>query len=265
MEVKEAGTSLVALISSFNSRVAELQQLVIARNMYPAGSVSDLTAIDASLKGMELQVQNIKNRLREETRAIPKAKKLIEAALQQQKKLESISACVPSSVTETITKSNHDANKCVQRDEYKHDLGLDSLKLEEPAPKEKKGRPAPPMWYVTADELNSVSSYMKQRLTLEKMNAAIEDMASYAEANAHLIAAPRRKLTESNIDKALELKEISTTDGVKGKHFFLESDIKGPSLKLDNTGKALLTVLRHLGRISETRIGHNRVIILLRP
>ncbi|KAL8062458.1 hypothetical protein ABFX02_02G148600 [Erythranthe guttata] len=214
---------------------------------------------------MELQVQNIKTRLREETRAIPKAKKLIEAALQQQKKLETISACVPSSVTDTNTKSNHDASKCVQRDEYKHDLGFDSLKLEEPAPKEKKGRPSPPMWYVTADELNSVSSYMKQRLTLEKMNAAIEDMASYAEANAQLIAAPRRKLTESNIDKALELREISTTDGVKGKHFFLESDIKGPSLKLDNTGKALLTVLRHLGRISETRIGHNRVIILLRP
>lgn len=35
---------------------------------------------------------------------------------------------------------------------------------------------------------------MKQRLTLEKVNAAIEDMASYAEANAQLIAAPRRKV-----------------------------------------------------------------------
>lgn len=39
-----------------------------------------------------------------------------------------------------------------------------------------------------------------------------------------------------------ELREIAMTDAVKGKHFFLESDIKGPSLKLDNTGKALLTV-----------------------
>jgi hypothetical protein len=31
-------------------------------------------------------------------------------------------------------------------------------------------------------------------------------------------------------------------EGVKGKHFFLEADIKGPALKLDNTGKAILTV-----------------------
>lgn len=39
-----------------------------------------------------------------------------------------------------------------------------------------------------------------------------------------------------------ELRDIAATESVKGKHFFLETDIKGPSLKLDNTGKAILTV-----------------------
>lgn len=39
-----------------------------------------------------------------------------------------------------------------------------------------------------------------------------------------------------------ELRDIAATDAAKGKHFFLESDIKGPSLKLDNTGKAIITV-----------------------
>lgn len=42
--------------------------------VYPASSVTDLSAVDAALKGMELQVQSIKDRLREETEAIPKAK-----------------------------------------------------------------------------------------------------------------------------------------------------------------------------------------------
>jgi hypothetical protein len=32
------------------------------------------------------------------------------------------------------------------------------------------------------------------------------------------------------------------TEAVTGKPFFLENDIKGPALKLDNTGKAILTV-----------------------
>lgn len=35
---------------------------------------------------------------------------------------------------------------------------------------------------------------MRGRLTLEKVNAAINDMASYAEANAQLVAAPKKKV-----------------------------------------------------------------------
>lgn len=35
---------------------------------------------------------------------------------------------------------------------------------------------------------------MRGRLTLEKVNAAISDMASYAEANAYLLAAPKQKV-----------------------------------------------------------------------
>lgn len=35
---------------------------------------------------------------------------------------------------------------------------------------------------------------MKQRLTVDKVNAAIGDMATYAEANAQLILAPRKKV-----------------------------------------------------------------------
>ncbi|KAL2536534.1 Spindle and kinetochore-associated protein 1-like protein [Forsythia ovata] len=265
MDVKQAGSSLDSLISSFNTRIAELQQFVIARNMYPASSVSDLSEIDSALKGMELQVQKIKDRLREETRAIPKAKKLIEAALRQQMKLKSMSACVPSCLPEIATSVIQDTSTSVQPEMPKQDLGTESLNLEEPAPREKKGRASPPMWYITSDELDALPSYMKQRLTLDKVNAAINDMATYAEANAQIIVAPRKKLAENMLDRALELREIARNDVVKGKPFFLEADIKGPALKLDNTGKATLTVLRHLCRITETRMGHHRVIILLKP
>ncbi|KAM0048628.1 putative spindle and kinetochore-associated protein [Helianthus debilis subsp. tardiflorus] len=96
---------------------------------------------------------------------------------------------------------------------------------------EKKGRGSPPVWYITADELDSLSSYMRGRLTLDKINAAINDMAAYAEANSQLMTAPRKK----------EIRDIGATEGVKGKHFFLETDVKGPTLKLDNTGKAIFT------------------------
>ncbi|GMN44692.1 hypothetical protein TIFTF001_013890 [Ficus carica] len=302
MDANKAGASLDSLMSAFNSRIAELQELVIARNMYPASSVADLSAVDAELTAMELQVQGIKDRVREETLAIPKTKiaepvmqlytettdgsfiekkesaivwhhrdadpsfgscqakemldhlesvlanepvaKLIDAALKQQKKLQSMSIYVPSHIPERLSTLNLDSGKCLQPETTNKDACFKSLKLEEePAapPKEKKGRSPPPLWFITDVELDSVSSYMKGRLTLEKINAAINDMAAYAEANAQLIAAPKKKLAENLWEKALELRDIAMTEAVKGKHFFIESDIKGPALKLDNTGKAILT------------------------
>lgn len=45
--------------------------------------------------------------------------------------------------------------------------------------------------------------YMRGRLTLEKVNAAIGEIATYAEANAQLISAPRKKLAENMWEKAL--------------------------------------------------------------
>lgn len=269
MEAKEAGSSLESIMLSFNSRISDLQELIIARNMYPASSAADLTAVDAAVKAMELQVQSIKGRLREETLALPKAKKLIEASLKQQKKLQEMAIHVPSHLMMKTTSSLPDSNHHLQSDYSKDDLSsLGSVKIEEEPivmHKEKKGRGPPPLWYISGDELGSLSSYMRGRLTLEKVNAAINDMAAYAESTAQLISAPKKKLPENMWERALELRDIAMTEGVKGKHFFLESDIKGPSLKLDNTGKAILTVLRHLGRISETRVGHHRVIILSKP
>ncbi|MBA0863239.1 hypothetical protein Goshw_018552 [Gossypium schwendimanii] len=293
MDLKQAGSSLDSLISSFNTRIAELQELVIARNMYPASSVTDLSAIDAALKGMELQVKAIKDRLHEETEAIPKAKKLIAKSLRQQKKLQSLSVYAPSYLPERTATLNLDSDRGLVPEACKQQPNQSTM-VEEPAaiPKEKKSRGSPPLWYITTGELDSLSSYMRGRLTLEKVNAAINDMATYAEANAQLIAAPKKKvfisklcgvylcvfnlmvsannfpfmkLAENQWERSLELRDIATTESIKGKHFFLETDMKGPSLKLDNTGKAILTVLRHLGRISETRMGHHRVIILLKP
>ncbi|KAL6128979.1 hypothetical protein ACLB2K_072332 [Fragaria x ananassa] len=268
MEAEKAGASLDSLIAGFNSRISELQELVIARNMYPASSVTDLSAVDAAVKAMEVQVQAIKDRVRDETLAIPKAKKLIDASLKQQRILKDMSTYAPTHVPERKSNLNLDTNRCLFPESSQQNAGSGIFKLEEdpaPPPKEKKGRLAPPLWFLSAEELDSLSSYMRGRLTLEKVNAAINDMATYAEANYQLIAAPKKNVAGDRWEKALEIRDIAMHEAVKGKHFFLETDMKGPSLKLDNTGKAILTVLRHLGRVSETRIGHHRVIIILKP
>jgi len=42
--------------------------------VYPASSIADLSAVDAAVSAMELQVQSIKDRFRDEIEAIPKTK-----------------------------------------------------------------------------------------------------------------------------------------------------------------------------------------------
>lgn len=46
--------------------------------------------------------------------------------------------------------------------------------------------------YITAAELASASSYMRGRLTADRINAAIDEMAVLAEANVAMVAAARR-------------------------------------------------------------------------
>lgn len=47
---------------------------------------------------------------------------------------------------------------------------------------------------------------------------------------------------------------MQNKEGVKGCYWFLESDLKdGTALKLDKTGKSILTIMRHLGRLQEVR------------
>jgi hypothetical protein len=43
-------------------------------------------------------------------------------------------------------------------------------------------------------------------------------------------------------------------EGVKGRWWFSESDLKsGSAIKMDKSGRAVLMVMRHLGRLQEVR------------
>eukprot|EP00249_Psilotum_nudum_P001454 c13921_g1_i1 orf=355-987(-) len=204
---------------------------------------------------MQQQLEAVKAYLRAEAETVHRAKALIVLSSQQEQKLQRISVNFPSQLPSSGVDKEFDS------------MNNDNLSLKAADPtisKEKRRRSPPPRWYITVDELDSLSSYMRGRLTLDKINAAVDEMAMYADANARLIAAPRKKLGEDLLERVLELRNIAFSDTLKGKYFFLESDMRGPVLKLDNTGKAILTVLRHLGRIVEVRTGRQRALVLVK-
>ncbi|RLN34675.1 hypothetical protein C2845_PM03G06950 [Panicum miliaceum] len=231
-----AASPLDAVAAAFKSRVVELQDLVLARSMFPATLLPDLASVNASVTAMESRVQDIRRCLQEELDAIPKAKKLIERSLKQQEKLQHMLANVPSGMHEDVFATHLEQSSsrmlpdCFNYSSSVPEYNECELKIkEEPVAAPKKGRAPAPRWY------------MRGRLTLEKVNIAINEVASYADVNAHLVTCPKKKLSEDTWDKALELRDIAATEAVKGKPFFLEVDIKGPGLKLDNTGKSILT------------------------
>lgn len=260
---KEAASSLECLMVSFNRRIAELQEMIITRNVNVSSSIADFAAVDSVVTGMEHQIEAIKLHLKEEAEALPRAQELIKLSLHQQKKLQHMQANLPPNLPGNTSVLDTSSASLVLKPP--NDDAVARSTEETKPQKERKGRGPPPRWYLTDNELDSLSSYMRGRLTLDKVNAAIDEMVQYAETNAQLIAAPRKKLGEDLLEKALELRDISTSEPVKGKHFFLEVDLKGPVLKLDNTGKSILTVLRHVGRVHEARIGKHRVLILAKP
>ncbi|CAM6103966.1 unnamed protein product [Calypogeia fissa] len=247
--------SLNQMMGAFNHRIAELQQLILTRGGQVGEYTADLSALDVTVRGLEQQLVKIKAHLKDDAETLFKAKTLIELSSQQQKKLQQIFADLPVQLPGGEVQVSSTPSNGVNKDDHSFIT---------PVTKEKKGKGPPPRCYVSAEEFASLSSYMRGRLTLDKVNTAIDEIAMFAESNARLLAAQRNKLGEEMLQKALELREIAFMDSIKGKYFFTEADMRGQILKMDNTGKAILTVLRHLGRTAEVRVGRQRVFTIMR-
>ncbi|CAM6119426.1 unnamed protein product [Calypogeia fissa] len=249
--------SLNQLMGAFNHRIAELQQLILTRGGQVGEYTADLSALDVTVRGLEQQLVKIKAHLKDDAETLFKARTLIELSSQQQKKLQQIFADLPVQLPGGEVQHEHTPPV---RSTTSNGVNKDDHSFITPVTKEKKGKGPPPRCYVSAEEFASLSSYMRGRLTLDKVNTAIDEIAMFAESNARLLAAQRNKLGEEMLLKALELREIAFMDSIKGKHFFTEADMRGQILKMDNTGKAILTVLRHLGRTAEVRVGRQRFV-----
>lgn len=52
----------------------------------------------------------------------------------------------------------------------------------------------------------------------------------------------------------ISLYHLQSKEGVKGRYWFPETELKsGIAVKMDKTGKSILMLLRHLGRLAEVR------------
>ncbi|MEW5310573.1 MAG: hypothetical protein WDW38_002359 [Sanguina aurantia] len=257
----------------------------------------ELAGLELSVRTLEQHVRDLRAAISKENATIPKALALLSACEKQERNLQHIASNMPQ--CPAVTRED-----CHNRDQQRStsvsasvvggSLGGDLRSSTHGLHRGPSGQLAPsnpaagsaapadlvrkkkevPRRYVTEGELAGVASYMKGRLTVEKVKAAVDEVASHAETNWRLVHGAKnansKGLTAAERKRGNELLHgVANKEGVKGQHFFLESDLKdGTALKLDKTGKSLLTVLRHLGRLTEVRCsveGMTVVVFVLLP
>ena len=119
-------------------------------------------------------------------------------------------------------------------------------------------RVPPKMELVTESELLSAPAYMRSRLDVVKLNGALSELQRTVERKYELLGRPPsavRALSEPERKRHTALKALETEE-TRGSFFVSEDDLKeSGSIKADASGKNLLAVLRHVGRLREFKHG----------
>lgn len=286
-----SSSSFSNMTQAFSQRILELQQLVCFRveDSVKHIFVRDIQGIEASVRALEQLFDELRQRTQQEMASVPKARALLQAAELQQQHLQQISSNLPQHLPSTCpapaaapaaaAAAAHQQGAAKQpgaagtavlgvrgatsvaaaaADDARGSKAADKRRKDGPA----AARPVPaaaPRWYVTAAELASVPSYIKGRLTLEKVNAAVDELAGFAEACAKAMASvARNQLARVGAEERIRLQElyhsIANKEAAKGRFWFLENDLRaGTAVKMDKSGKSMLMLLRHLGRLQELR------------
>ncbi|KAG2447269.1 hypothetical protein HYH02_007599 [Chlamydomonas schloesseri] len=282
--------SFATLGEALTQRISDLKKLTLLRIEDGAKDMfqQDLSGLEASVRALEAQVATLKECIQRELSAMPKVEALIEASKVQSQHLNAIANNLPARLPRATYTSVAGATLAGGRGEGDGLASGPSGMLgagpsqagpgatagagavgEEAGKRGRTGAAATgapggggardvPRWYVTQDEFDGVSAYMRGRLVPEKVNAALDELAGHGLATARLMAAVRAggaKLAPAERKRATDLlHSVANKEGVKGHYWFTDGDLReGPLVRPDKSGKGMLTLLRHLGRLAEHR------------
>ena len=125
---------------------------------------------------------------------------------------------------------------------------------------------APQIMEVSEEEFVKVPGYLRGRATLARVNDAVVDINAGAATKAKLCGTKMSKLNDANQSKVWAWRdaERSTEELSGGRGFVFESDLRGGVIKAGASGRELLIILRHLGRLKEisTPTGEKALLFL---
>ncbi|ELR15605.1 uncharacterized protein ACA1_164870 [Acanthamoeba castellanii str. Neff] len=232
-----------ALVNSFTEQISMLKHLCMMRSTDSLEAwQSALRDLDARVTQIERHKADLRTTANRELRYVGQSRELVELLKQQQEHAVKMEAQLPpdlrqstgaglkKSVAATPTESN------------------DSSTAEAGGRRRKKGFQIPALAPVSKEELSGCPSYIRGRITVQKVNAAIDEILSVVQEKYRILSLPTSKMGAATRTKHQVYSDQQKEAG--DSVFFTDDEIKASQhVKFDATGKAILATLQSLGRL----------------
>lgn len=211
---------------------------------------SVLRSLDKELLEIESSLSSFQAHLEKEKKLVEQGEVMQDVAQKFKERLEHIASNLPSHLP--------GVEKISQRVVLKEEVATENVKKPRKTRRAKDlssedGFEFPKLAYLTVEEFDQIPKYIKGRTSYDQVNNAIDEIHKVITAKYKILRLPRSAMGEPVMKKYKAFKEAEIPD-IEGEYFFIDDDLKTYSqMKMDSTGRAILTMLRHCGRLREVR------------
>nr|XP_058941603.1 spindle and kinetochore-associated protein 1-like [Pocillopora verrucosa] len=243
--------TLEQMAEIFSSKISSLKRCMELRGAASSANCdSVLRSLDKELLEIESSLSSFQAHLEKEKKLLEQGEAMQDVAQKFKERLEHIASNLPSHLP--------GVEKISQRVVLKEEVATENVKKPRKTRRAKDlssedGFEFPKLAYLTVEEFDQIPKYIKGRTSYDQVNNAIDEIHKVITAKYKILRLPRSAMGEPVMKKYKAFKEAEIPD-IEGEYFFIDDDLKTYSqMKMDSTGRAILTMLRHCGRLREVR------------
>ncbi|GBC03727.1 hypothetical protein RclHR1_00530002 [Rhizophagus clarus] len=256
------------MMKEFNDRIRELKICMLFRTEGTCEEADEvLRELRDSLSEIETRVSQMLRFLGEEKAAIERTDEIRAKLQSQHDHLEWINQHLPKHLPgnieyPTIGRTNvyPSDNKLQEQDTLQEiDLPYEENPFYVPQKPTNNNFVALGLSYITVTDFNSIPKYLlNNRISRDKVNEAIDDFNKVVQEKYTILNSQQSSLNHNMKQKYWEYKGADNEE-TRGKDFITENDLKTTNqkinFKMDANGRAIISILRHCGKIKEVRGG----------
>ncbi|CEM28276.1 unnamed protein product [Vitrella brassicaformis CCMP3155] len=245
---------MVDLVASeFSRRVHRVKDLALLSSA-DEKSPAHLTALHAALTDAERVAELLEGRLEDERAHLKTLQDAYDASVKAQQETISPLVAIASRVCTGTANLTHAA--CEGGKESPHNPQPQPPVAAVAGRKDTNRRQVPAIRKVTEHELNSVPQYQRGRLSLDRLNRAIDALDAFLVRKYRLLdTSPDKLRTADDIRDAHAYRKGESRD-LRKYICFSDDDAKTiDAIRLDATGRCVLSCLRALRRIHVVKVG----------